>query len=220
MGTMGLDDFRTEVRYMLDNRQADSGGPTDAQIDRYINWAYNHVSRPNVYRHRELQAPQNVTLATDDRDYALSPVPHAVYDVYNSTQGYKLTPKSIRDLDDIPITGARPQRYAVYGNTLFVDPQPTASEGNGDTVVVRYWQSPTILSGTNTTVLRDEWDDVIVSGAAWRGWAALSQPERAFFFRDEFAAKILDVQNILKVEGEDTGWQWEVDLTPYQRDDF
>jgi hypothetical protein len=217
MGTMTFLELRDEVQYGLHNRGTAAGGPTAVQLGRYVNWAYNHVSRPNIYRHRELQATQNVTLATDDRDYTLATVPHAIYSVYNSTDGYKLNPRDIRRIDDMPIVSGRPSWYAVWGNELIVSPQPTSSE-NGDTVVVRYWQAPTVLSGDgDVTVLRYEWDEIIIAGAEWRAWARLKQREHALESRDEFGTLVNEVQDILKIEGEDTGWQIEPELYVYQR---
>ena len=217
MGTMTGATMTTEVRYNLGNRQSGGGGPTDAQILRYINWAYNHVARPTIYRHRELQATQTVTLADGTAGYTLTTVPMAIFDVRNSTDEYKLDPKAIRDIDDRPSTSGQPRWYAVWGNTIQTSPT-CGSADDGDTLTIRYWQAPTAIT-TGATALRYEWDEVIVAGATWRGWIGLAEYERAMGAREHFGVLIQEVVDILKIEGEDTGNVWEVEVGSYQRGD-
>ena len=217
MGTMTGTTMTTEVRYNLGNRQSGGGGPTDAQILRYINWAYNHVARPTIYRHRELQTTQTNTLVETTAGYTLGTVPMAIFSVYNSTSEYKLSPRDIRVLDNTPSTAGRPSYYAVWGNTL--QTSPTCGEDNdGDTLTTRYWQAPTAIT-TGTTALRYEWDEVVVAGATWRGWIGLAEYERAMGAREHFGVLIQEVQDIMKIEGEDTGNVWEVEVGSYQRGD-
>ena len=212
MGTLTLAGFRAEVQFALDQRQ----DLTNPLMDQWINWAYLHVSMPTVFRHRELQNTQNITLVDGTQAYALNTNITAVYGVHNSTDGYKLRPNDIREFDLSPAASGQPREFAIWGNQIFFRATPGATDA-GDIVVVRYWEEPTDLEAdTDATVLRQMWDEVITLGAIWRGWRSLNRPDREEIFREIFASMINEVTEAMQVEGEDFGWEIRPEIERYQ----
>lgn len=215
MGDLNLSTMRDEVTLGLLNQSSDD--LTDPHLNRWINWAYRHVAHPKVFRHPELQGTQAVTLVEDDFDYALASDTLAVYNVTQTTTDYKVWPRSVRQLDELKrYTGARMSFYAIYARTLITFPTPNASAA-GDVLTVRYWQRPAVLSGdSDVTVLPAEWDEIIVYGAIWRGWAFLQEHARKEQAKIDFAELLNDMTDVQGIQGEDTGQAFEVEVNDYQ----
>ena len=212
MGTQTRDEFRTRVRFKLDNR----ADVTDAQIDDWVNDAYDHVSRPNIFRHRELQTTQTIPLLTTVREYALSTDVDYIYTVFNSTEGYGLLPRDLRSFDRARISDRQPRFYDTWGSNLVLDSTPD-SGSVGDNIVVRYWQTRTRLSTNAATAIHERWDEIIMWGATWRAWDDLNNIDRADQARDNFARMINEIQDIQKIQGEDWGQSSEPQIQQVMR---
>ena len=183
MSSTTLATFRTRLKRKLLNRTDIS----DSDLDFWINDAYDHVSRPNVYRHREMNETQTIPL-TATTTYALASDVDVVVSVFNDTQDYGLDPRDIEEFDRRNQTGTiRPTEYAIWETNLHLNGVPD-SASVGDNLIVRYWQSITELStDSSTTEIHRRFDEIIIAGAAWRGWDDLGNLERRDEAGDMFA---------------------------------
>lgn len=214
MGDMTLAEMRNELRYNIDNRE--SVDIANTTLDRWINWAYRHVSSPKVYRHPALQSTQNITLAANDRDYALNSDVEAIHSVYNQNEGYSLRREDIRWINERPVNyGGRPGVYARWNNTLFFHNGPSTSDA-GKIIVVRYWAFPARLTTDNAiTVLYPIWDEIIVMRAVWSAWRSLNRPDHAEIAKQDFSQMVNEVGQILSIEGEDWNTGARPNTAPY-----
>lgn len=213
MGESTLSTMRSNVRYSLNNRQAN---PSDDQIDLWINRAYRMVSLPTVRRHRELQATQSITLTSGLVTYAAASDIRGIFSVRNSTKGYKLNPRTTRWMDNRrrPASGTQARFYGLWGNTFELYPTPGSAD-NGDTVVARYWQSVALLSADgDVTVLLPEYDQVVEYGAEWQAWKALNRPDLAEIAKDDYARLVNELRDLLDVDAEDWPVEFEIDSQP------
>lgn len=233
MGTLDLATFRSATKWALDNRT----NITDDQLDRWINWSYLQISQPSVHRHQPLQAEGSVTLVLDQVQYDLpSLLTYTLWGIYgiwyvegSSITDYSLRRQRLRGSFDVRSTDTaalgqgRPTRYSIWGQTagttggqvLNLDRRPSATDA-GRVLLVRGYRSPTTLAldGDNT-VLHPLWDEVIVQGATWRGFRELGENARAEVARQNFGLLITEQQSARRLDAEDWGGGFEVDLTYY-----
>jgi hypothetical protein len=206
-GEMTLAEMRTDVREALKNRT----DVTDARLTHWLKWGYKHVSHPNIYRHRELQGSQNITLATSTYSYAVNDDLFGLYTVRNSTIGFKMWPRDYRWMQELTRHSGRPAFYCLWNRNMVVFPTPDSTH-NGNILDVAYWQRPPALvdSTAAASALAPEWDECIVLAAVWRAWRALDQPDRALEARENFAGMVNEIGSTMQVDGEDSGFQIEV----------
>lgn len=227
MGDLTRQQMRDEVRLALGQRSSDELG--GEQIDTWINWAYQHVSRPTIHRHREMKAVATTTLAQGDDDYGMSSDFGisdflAVIDVADTTDAIRYHPMTVHEKDEIDSTiEGRARFYTLYYDTgtdetvLLLDREP-GSQDAGNTLQLRYWRQPPVFSSTTSkTVLLPDWDEVIVQGAIWRGWRALGEVERAEVAKAEFGQLVNEVSERMRLDAEDEGARiLTMDLFEYQ----
>jgi hypothetical protein len=232
MGEMTRQQFENQLIEDLKNRADTIVG--DTRIFRWIDYAYNHVSHPKVFRHRQLLANHNVTLATGINEYSISAATvgfqiNAIIDVHHiaaiayaaTATKRKLYPKDGRWFDQRTMSATIPTAYAVgapgdvvTGEVLKISGVPRADE-NGQIVIVRCWREPAILAADGTTtVLPRAWDEVISLGAKWRAERDLGYKAAAELTLQDYAALINDVSNREQIEGEDWGWEVDVVMEP------
>ena len=236
---MGLDTLtvmRTALGFMLEAR--DDIGNTE--LDRWLNWTYIQISNPGIARHRALQSNFTIALVLNQISYDISVaastfhtagIQDVVYiDGVNITDN-TFTRRKLRGRQDIRTAEARPfstgppTHYSLQGEVggaglnlgLIINSQPSAAEV-GNLLLVNTWRYPTILSGAATTVLTPVWDEVIVVGAAWRGWRDLNQPDRAAEMKQQFAELTQAITDKIAVDAEDWETRFEPDIQPYQAD--
>lgn len=218
MGTLTLPDFRTELWQLLEHHEdADpSGGATiTGRIDRWINYGYLRVSRPSTFRHMETETTTNLTLVTSTASYTLASTLWAIDHIAYSGQGYSLRRTIRREMSNRTLGDGRPTEYARWGRTVYVNPVPTSNE-NGDTLVVYGWLIPTVLSGTAATILTSHWDEPILEWAASVGWRNLGDTARADYHRENYAALVNDIREVLDEESRDTGGDFALDYVSIQ----
>jgi hypothetical protein len=211
--------MRTELFESMDSRTemdpATAGGLT--RLDRAINRAYRHVSMPTIREHPEMQDSLDHILITGIHEYSLVTGGLAVWAIYQvklEDDEITLTGKRFRELNKLRRPDGRPSFYARWGNNLFINSNPTATE-NGDTLRVYFWRQPTALvaaAPNNVTLLTPVWDQVIMAGATYYGWKSLNVVERADMAREDFAALINEVPNVDFIEQRDDGFEIEPDL--------
>tara|TARA_Y100000310_G_scaffold314292_2_gene363520 strand:+ start:1814 stop:2461 length:648 start_codon:yes stop_codon:yes gene_type:complete len=175
------------------------------RLDRAINFAYLHVSEPSVYRHHELQEIDTATLVEDDHTYDLSSNVYVIHSVKNTTGDFALRSMSYRDWVNLRRRDAGPTRYARWGNTLYLDNDPTSEEA-GDTLTINHWIQPAILSSTSdVTVLNPLWDQIIWTGSIYYAYLMIGQRDKAEAQKIEFSAQINEFKEKDAIEGEDYG---------------
>jgi hypothetical protein len=209
MGAMILTEMEDDVRYIV-------GGYTTAElsnllVDRWLRWATLHIARPAVYEHRELFTSGTIPLVTSDRDYAFSVFGssadnvQAVSLVVNETRGQRLIPLSLRQMEESARAGSgtvqegRPSHYMLAGTTLYLYPAPNATH-NGDTLRVWFWRKPAALAASPAHELAEDWDEVIVAGATWRGFRYLNLQDRAEIAKTEFGQLVNEVADRLRTD--------------------
>ena len=216
MGTKTRDEMVTRVRFKLDNRSAtDIPAP---QIHDWINDAYDHVCRPSIFRHRELQETADITLVVSTRSYTIGAASDVdfIYTVYNVDEGFGLLPRDIREFDRTVIQTAQPRFYDTWEGKLVINCNPDSASVD-DVVRVRYYKMRARLTDDSVTAIHERWDEIIIEGATWRGWKDLSNVDRADQCRDEFARMINEVTDIAKIEGEDWSSSAEPQINPVMR---
>ena len=234
MGSMTLTEMRSSLRWDLDNR----GGLTEAQLNRWLNWSYLHISQPNIHMHQSLQSDTGnlVTLATGTVSYNIGTLAamrfHGIYSTtyvrgtdysdYSTTRRKLRGGLDIRHFDESLVGEGEPSRYAIWGGNaagqiIYVDHRPSSAE-NGNVLLVRGYREPTQLTTANqVTVLPSIWDEIILMGAKWRGWRSLNRPERAEPARVEFGLQINEIPEATYLDAQDWGGQFEFELTDYQQ---
>lgn len=222
MGTRTLDQFRTELRFSLDNRADTSAdGLSDERIDRWVNATYIHLTHPSIHLHREVQHDYTIPLVTDQNEYTYDPDPNdttikitSLRDVHHIDAGadtptarrVKLQPRGIRWFDKRTITTGEPKIYAIDGSSLFIDGVPGTPQ-NGELLKIRAWREPALLvDDDDTTVIPALWDEVMDMGILWRAERALKMHEDAAVSKVDYASMINEYASKLWLETEDTGW--------------
>jgi hypothetical protein len=185
-----------------------------ARLSSWINRAYRHICLPKVYKHRELQTQQPITLVLDQRTYSIAGVTPSVWAIQHLLSNYddqRLMPKSFRQILDITRNASGiPRAYGYWGQTIYLDYAPNAQVA-GSTIDLFYFRQPAALTAGQVTLLRDIWDQVIVQGATWYGWMALNQPERADDSRTNFGLLANEVGAVEDIEKLDDGHSIEVE---------
>jgi hypothetical protein len=233
MGDLDLTALRNATKWALDNRS----NITDSQLERWINWSYVHISQPKVHRHQPLQAEGSVTLVLDEVQYDIpTELGYALWGIYGVwyVEGSSITDRTlrrqrlrggfdVRSTDEGSLGQGRPTRYSVWGQTatsdggqvINLDRRPSAGDA-GRVLLVRGYRTPTLLTDdTHTTVLNPLWDEVIVVGATWRGFRELGENARAEVNRQSYGLLINEQQDSRRLDAEDWGGGFEVDLIYY-----
>ncbi len=223
MGTMTGTELMAELRYLLVGRAATDTTITDARILRWINWTYDHISYPNIHRHRENKASYDIALVTDTPNYTLLPatvgyqivaIKSAVHHEVTGTPALgdtknRLNIDSTEAFENRTITTGKPSRYVVDGDDLLLDPIPSSTY-NGQKLRLRVYRLPTHLTDSaTTTVVRSIWDEVILQGAKWRAERDIGYREKAELTKQDFAAILNEYK-----EAEDIDAEEEIDWMP------
>jgi hypothetical protein len=224
---MTLSDFRDELKFNLENR-ADSG-LTDARLNRWINWAYLHMSRPNVRSHEEHRTRYDFALTLNGHEYDLSVANTTtkVLEVVNVTYYHTTTPitetatrtdlkpRTLQWMESRLKPSGPPAFFALTGNgtdkVLIIDKLPTAAEV-GQMVRVTYWKEPALLSADgDTTDLSQYWDMVMVAGSLfWAKWF-LGYREEAVADGQFYQQMINETVLEMNLGAEDTGFRTEIE---------
>lgn len=233
MGSMSLVDMRTATRWALDNRT----NVSDTQLSRWLNWTYYQVSQPHIHRHQSLQASGSVSLVLDQVTYDLPTLlGYTLWGLYGVwyVEGSSITDRTIRrqrlrgsfdvrSTDEGSLGQGRPTRYSLWGQTasagggqvLNLDRRPSSADA-GRVLLVRGYRTPaTLVADGDLTVLHPAWDEILILGATWRGFRELAENARAEVARANFGALIQEQQDSRRLDAEDWGGAFEVDLQPY-----
>lgn len=212
MGTLTLAEMRDELYLLLNSRdEVDPSVATgQTRLDRFLNWSYLKVQLPSTFEHVERQSSGTITLVTSTSSYTIPATIWAIDHIRYGAREKRISPMSRAQLSNITIPSGPPARFARWGTTLYLDATPTSTE-NGQTLTIYGWQEPESLATSGAaSELNPVWDEVIIAGAAWRGWRSLGDHPRADVFREEFAAMANDMRSVLSQEAHIPGWRVEV----------
>ena len=216
MGLLTRLQMQTRVRERVLNRG--TGSLSAANINSFLQDAYDHVSRPNIYVHRELQTEQTVTLTVvGGRVYALTDSVDVVTNVFNQTQSYAIHPTTVDRLDSSVIPTSRPSRFALWGDDIIFDALPDTNAVN-DVILIRHFQTPTAFAADGTTTaIHERFDEIIIHGATYRSWSHLGNVERAREEMDQFAKILREAPDRVHMQGKIKGYTAYPRITPVQR---
>ena len=214
MGALGFDTFTEILRQRGGNNDAfDSAG--ESGINYYgvfINSAYRQLcTQDNILGlKKRLYFPQlhtSTTATTISGTPYISVPSDALYitEVFDTTNG--------RKLDNIPwkeyVTFTDRTTSASYGDPtewtrsagyiyLHVTPGTT-----GDTLTIYYKKLISDLSGTQTTLVGAEWDDVILELAAYKMFTFLHEYDKSKFCKESFLEMAVGLAGIYFSEEKD-----------------
>jgi hypothetical protein len=224
MGTLTLENFRSELLFDLKNRTDTSvpEGLTTTRQDLFINAGYLHVTHPSVFRHRELQHSYTLTLVNGTQSYLFHPnagvnitalryVAHVAAATDSPTAfRTKLFPKDEQWFQQRTlVSGGPPRDYFVRGDRIFLSPVPGANE-NGQVLVVGAWREPAVLTAGAVTVLSSLWDEVVLLAARWRAEFHLGYRDLAEATKLDFVSLLNEYRDFEQLHGEDWDWVSEV----------
>jgi hypothetical protein len=126
-----------------------------------------------------------------------------------TTNRRDLRPRSIHWVQQRPAPLAAPTGYALDGELLVLDTQPTSSQ-SGHKVRVNCWREPAALTAVTTTVLSNYWDRVLLMGALWLAMKDLGYLELAEAQKQEYVALINEAHDDFQLNAEDTGWRTDL----------
>ena len=230
MGTLTLDEFRDELRLICGGIATASPVWTEARLNRRINASYLWVSMPRHYKHPELENIQLITLVANTAKYTwptggiehyqLLGVTHAEATgllIDEETRRTKLDPMGFRDMLTINRQASKPQFYAYWDESIYIDCVPATAYQLQSLEVHGYRQPDTLTGDTDTTVLKPEWDEVILLGAEWRMWLTLNEADRAHEAKQNYGAMLNEITDFHKAHAEEWGWQTGADMNTYMR---
>ena len=228
MGTLTLADFRDELRLICGGISATSPVWTTARLDRRINASYLWVSMPNHYRHPELENITLITLTANDASYAWPTVDHYMIlgvthaeavglAINDETRRTKLDPMDHRDMLTINRPAGKPQFYSYWDETIYIDCVPATAYQLQSLEVHGYRQPTTLSATTDTTVLKPEWDEVILLGAEWRMWVTLNEADRAYEAKQNYGQMVNEIADFRRLHANEWGWQTGAGVNTYMR---
>lgn len=158
----------------------------DSRILTRINWAIYAIA--SAITHPDVEQTATTSLIGGQASYDLpSDFLHmiSVKHVEKNRLLIPMTPSDDARVDET-VTGA-PRRYFIYGRKIELRPVPTSDEA-GDTLRLRYVFRPNQVTTSDTSPFSEELDEAIITGAAYRVYRDLGEPERAAsLYRDWIA---------------------------------
>lgn len=217
MGVMTLADFRDEVRFICGGISATSPAWTDARIDRRINASYLWCSMPNIYRHPELEDIDRIILVANVASYILTEDYYMIYGVDHVEAGFglatdesrrtKLEPVDVREQMTILRQPSKPSGYSYWNQRIRLNCVPATAYVGQQLELYGYRQPDTLSVVGAVTVLKPEWDEIILVGAEWRMWVTLNEADRAYEAKQNLGAMVNEVADVRRLHGEEWGWQ-------------
>ncbi len=220
MGTLTLDVFKTELGFLLSNRN-DADATNSTRLERWINQGYVYLCHPDVHPFRQMQSIENITLATGDNTYEVATlssntvvsvrwVSYVDATTYSNTANQRpVRQRDIRVFERRTLTTGPPTEWARDGTTLFISAVPGSNE-NGKILRVGYWQEPDILTGTNATVLPSYFDRPILKFAQGFAEDDLGERELSMLTLKVATALANNAGSEDQLEAED--WDFQVNI--------
>jgi len=207
MGNLSFDSFKELLKFRAGNNAAlDSAMASGTDLyGTWTNQAYRQLCSQDYILglKKRLYFPQlmtSTTASTVDGTAYVSTPSGALYitEVFDTTNGKKLshiTWKQYIEYTDRTTAASEgdPAEWTRSGSRIYLHPTPDAAM----TMTIYYKKLPTDLSGTLTTDIGAEWDDVIIELAAYKCFvwthedaAKVKQAKESFL---EMAAGLADI---------------------------
>lgn len=215
MGALGFDTFKEYVKLRCGNR-ADLSAAGDSSLNYYGIWV-NSAYRQLCTQDKILGLPKKLIFpqlhtsttktTTDGTAYVTDPTDVLyVTEVYDTTNNRKLDniswKKYIEYTDRTTTTSeGEPTEWTRARGRIYLHPTPDTS---GETLTVYYKKLVADLSGTLTTDIGAEWDDVIVELATYKAFTWLHEYEKAKVCRESFLEMAAGLADLSRLEGEDS----------------
>ena len=207
MGALGFDDFKEILKYRLGDR-ADMESAGDSSLNYYglfINSAYRQLCTQDsiLGLKKRLYFPQLMTSTTDtttDGTAYIDAPSDCLYitDVYDSTNDRNLDWIPWReyleytDRSDTSSEGDATE-WTRSGEYIYLHPTPGTT---GDTFTIYYKKLVADLSGSATTEIGAEWDDVIIELASYKAFTFVHEYDKAKFCKEAFLEMAVGLADI------------------------
>lgn len=218
MGNYTLTDFLDETRLGCGGIPTSSTTWTVTRLTRYINDSYLWCSMPNHYKHPELEIIEEILLAANTAVYVptntyyhfegIAHAEEAPGSVVDTTRRTRLSPSEIQEQMSINRTASKPAKWAYWQLGIRLNCVPSTTYA-GQTLEVYGYHQPTLLSGTAATVLKGEWDEIVLEGAKWRLWNRMEEYDRAYECKQNYGQLVMEVADIHRLGGGRWGWSAE-----------
>lgn len=218
MGALGFDDLKELLKFRGGNNAAlDSAGASSLNYyGIWINSAYRQLCTQDkvLGLKKNLYFPQLMTsttkTTTDGQAYITTPT-DAIYikDIYDTTNnaGLSWIPwKKYVDYTDRTTASSEgdPKEWTRYSTSIYLHPTPDATM----TMTVYYKKLVADLTGTQTTDIGAEWDDVILELAAYKMFTWIHEYDKAKFVKETFLEMATGLADIYGEEEKDTDENW------------
>lgn len=226
MGERTLTELRSDLTLAMDSRN----DLTDAQLNYYLNMAYNHLSQPEVRWHRELETVYDITLVAGQSDYDVdeTTVGYQILDIVDvtfydatsiavTTRRQDVQPREVNWLNKQTLasyTGG-PRHYVWWGDQIRFSYSPSSSDAD-KIVRLEVYRAPADLSADgDVTVIQRYWDRGIVLGAKWMLELDLGYEEQAEASRQNYSAWINERRDATNLQARDTRRRTQVRHEPH-----
>jgi len=134
----------------------------------------------------------------------------AIFSIKDMTNGRRLKPTSVQDIEDMGSVSGPPRWFSHYGEGILVFPGPDAVYS----LSMRYRMRPTRLSANaDLTVMPEEFDWAIVWGAASDMNASIGVLDKSSFYSTKRREALEMIGTALEVEDEYADFALAPDLS-------
>lgn len=204
MGALTFTQMQTLVKRTVNNRN-----DLDTEIEQALNNSYLQTALLRGFTFRELDAgPQTFATIDGTSLYTFSTILTAgtarnimaiFSPIRDTTNSANVKATSIQDIDSKSTTNGKPRWFAHFGSGIVLNPTPDAAY----TISFRYRLRPARLSsGSDVSVLPEEFDWAIVWGAAADINAAIGVLDKSSFYSTKRREALDLVSTSLEAEDE------------------
>ena len=201
--------FTSHLKFQFGNRGDLEDVDSVNLYETWVNMAYMNLTTRNRFwalkrnfKFPELIVTDATQSTTDSEAYVNVPSDAiAIYNVQDTTNDVDLDyikPNKYFGYTDRSDTSAEgePTEYTRSDDYIFLHPTPD------DTYVLEilYRKRPAVLTGTNTTIIGEEWDDAILALAAFIGFSWTHEYDKAKERKDEFMGIVSGIIGIYDIE--------------------
>ena len=197
MGTYTYPEFQNKLRFEIGMRDDVDTDYTNVSLGGWVNAAYiDLTSREDLY-FPELEATTTDSTA-DGTDYIDTPSDVLIIrTIWDSSSDVKLSAISLNDY--VGTTGradstqrGAPADWIRHGSKIYLVPTPDAVYG----ITIYYRKRVTPLSGSGTTSVGAEWDEVILKTAVVQSLRRLKRYEEAVIEQKFLDERIRDLKRL------------------------
>jgi len=220
MGSLSFDSMTELLKFRAGNNSAlDSAGASGFNFYKiWLNQAYRQLCSQDgiLGLKKRLYFPQLFTSTTRTTATATAYVTTPtsclyvteVFDTTNKKKLDRITWKKYVEYTDRTTAASYgdPSEWTRYGGYIYL--HPTIDTGATDQLTVYYKKLVTELSGTQTTDIGAEWDDVIIELAAYKCFTWCHEMDKAKFVKETFLEMAAGLADIYYMENKDRNESW------------